>query len=424
MSNRWRIDSCASDGACIAVPPSKSVANRALVCASLAEGTSELVNVPLGDDTRRMVDGLRAMGTDIEVMGSLVVVRPNSLTGEVRVDCGLAGTTSRFLTTFALTRESPTVLDGADRLRERPMQHLHSAVRQLGGTVDYLGQDGYLPVRISPSTTYEKNVSVRGDASSQFLSSLMLVGPALGGLEITLEGPLVSRPYIDMTIGVMRRFGADVTVSDGRISVGARPYRACHFDIEPDFSSAAFLVGAAVVGRMQIRIPKLAKAQLQGDSFILEIARRMGARVVVDHDDIVVDSSESGRLTPVEVDLSDSSDLVPIVAVMALFAEGESVLNGVGFIRGKESNRIDDLSSELAKSGAAITTSPDGMTISGSQSLHSADLFVHDDHRLAMAFAVLGIGVAGISIDDSSVVSKSWPTFWTDMSPVLKIVPR
>lgn len=403
----------------VVVPGSKSLANRALICASLASGRSIISGLPDGDDVRLMRKNLTTLGVEISGDDALAKIEPGEVLHEVTVHCGLAGTTSRFLAAFAATRKSSTVIDGSQRLRERPMSDLMEALRQIGSRIDYLEAEGSLPVRVHAHSPSNREISLRGDISSQFISALMLIGPRLGGLTVHISTSLVSSSYIEMTAGVMRHFGAEVVIDDATIHVGGTPYVGTQYMVEPDFSSAAFPIVAALVGGSTVTVPRLALSATQGDAYVLDIALQAGAKIEQIGDDIRVRRDPTTSLRPFSVDLSDCSDLAPVVAVLALFAEGTSELSGIGFIREKESNRVDGLAIELRKCGASVEIFDDGLRIEGGTPLKGATLCVNGDHRLAMSFAVLALGVDGISIDDPAAVDKSWPSFWDDMSDVV-----
>lgn len=409
--------------AVVHVPGSKSVANRALLCAALArEGVSHVINIPSGDDCAAMMDALRSAGCVTADGGLAGGLFPGHAT---RFDAGIAGTTSRFLTAVAALSDGGVVIDGGEPLRRRPMEDLHTALRSLGATVEDLGEPGHLPVRVSrgqmnaPSET-----RVRGDVSSQFISALMLVAPCLeDGLRINVEGDLVSRPYVEMTADVMRAFGATVVLDGAVIQVDPGGYIASQYVVEPDYSSAAFPLMSLAFTEGRVRIPDLATARLQGDSYVTDIARMMGLSVGSEGSDIVIERSAGSTLRAVDLDLRDSSDLVPAVAVACSVIPGTSRLTGIGFIRSKESDRLGDLANELSSAGARITVDNDGLTIQGVERLAPTRSFVtHHDHRLGMAFSLLAAGGVTCSIDDEQVVSKSWPTYFSDMQGVLGTV--
>ena len=409
--------------ATVRVPGSKSVANRALVCALLADGVSTIEDIPAGDDVAAMLSALAATGRVVRTKDRIAVtggVAHGPLLAE-SIDCALAGTTSRFLTAVASLSATPVSIDGGVPLRARPMGDLHEALRTLGAHVEAPNR-GHLPVTVSRSGMRGGRVRVRGDASSQFISALMLIAPLLAeGLIIEIEGSLVSRPYVEMTSAVMQSFGADVRCEDAEVIVAPRPYLPRTYRIEPDYSSAAFPLGACLLAGGRVRIPGLALAQLQGDQRILDLVRDMGAVVGVDKDDVVVVAESPRRISPLSVDLSDCSDLVPVVATVLGFADGVSRLGGIGFIAAKESNRLADLASELGRAGIAVTNDSAGLTIHGATQVRTATFDTHHDHRLAMALSLVSLAGVDVTIDDADVVAKSWPSFFDDMSDILNV---
>ena len=406
--------------ATVEVPGSKSQANRALVCAFLAEGSSRISNVPNGDDTAALIEAMRVAGAATMRDGTVDVTGGSADRLPSSVWCNLAGTTSRFLTAVGSLSSHDVTVDGGDALRGRPMHDLHDALRSLGARVKTLGSPGHLPVRVGGTSPTGRQVALKGDVSSQFITSLMLIGPCLpDGLEIRVEGPLVSAPYIEMTAEVMRWFGAEVDVSLEQITVRPGRYVGRSCSVEPDFSSAAFPIVATVIGGGRVRVPGLASSRLQGDSRVLEIVSRMGAIVTTEGSDVVVVREPSRTVQPIFEDMGDCSDLVPVVAAACLVATGESVISGVGFIRGKESNRLEDLAAELRLLGADVHATADGLRVVGGRPLRHASLATHHDHRLGMAFATLSSVAPGLVIKDPHVVSKSWPGYFEVMAPVI-----
>jgi len=403
--------------ASVPVPGSKSVANRALVCAALANGESLLRGLPGGDDTDAMIDGLRRLGVGVEsVAPDEWRVRGAEILGGVEIDARLAGTTSRFLTAVAALGERVTTVSGDEALRRRPMGELHRALRALGANV--VSDDGRLPVSVSRGDLVGGVVDMAGDVSSQFVSALMMVAPLLpNGLEIRLTSPLVSRPYVAMTAAVMSTFGAEgIGVSESRISIESSGYRAVDTTIEPDASSASYPLAAAAITGGRVRVPGLTRQSWQGDVAIVDILGSMGCRISFDDGGAEVEGRE---LHGIEIDMADVSDLVPTVAVVAAFADSPTTITGVGFIRRKESDRIGDLVAGLAAVGCHAEALDDGLSIRSSGALRGARLGTHHDHRLAMAWSLLALRVPGISVDDPSVVSKSWPTWWDVRSTLL-----
>lgn len=405
----------------VRVPGSKSIANRALVCAMLANGESFIQGLPDGDDTAVIINALAAVGR-VRTIGPGTASIQGSTQGNLPgiIDAALAGTSSRFLTAVAALGDGTTLIDGGGPLRLRPMFELHNALTTLGAIITPLGDHGHLPVSVSRGELRGGEVNIRGDVSSQFISALMLIGPVLqSGLTLVIDGELVSRSYVQMTASVMSEFGANVEILEDRVVVAPSGYVSKEFVIEPDFSSAAFPIVAAVVSGIPVRIPQLNLSRLQGDAEILEIAREMGAEIFVDGDDIVVSRDLATALQPINVDMQDCSDLVPAVVVACALAHGVSAITGVGFIRNKESDRLGDLAVELTKSGAKIQVDNDGLTIHGVGALHSAKFDTHHDHRLAMSFALVALSAGTVDIDNAHVVSKSWPTYFEDMKAIL-----
>ncbi len=401
--------------AVVAVPGSKSIANRALVCAALADGISTFDNLPDGDDTEAMLTCLEVLGVGRNVVGvgsttiagTGGVLRP----GPARLPTRLAGTTSRFITAVAALGPGPYTIDGDPPLRARPMAPLHDALVALGATVHADEHWGHLPVSVSGPLHATGRIDVRGDISSQFLTALMLIGPYLpGGLSVRITTPLVSRPYLDITRAVMADFGHDgVSIGDDHIDVVAGRYRGREYVIEPDATSAGYPLAAAAICGGRVEIPGLTKASMQGDAGFCDVLAAMGCSSIRDEHSTVVEGGH--HLDGVDIDMVDLSDLVPTMAAVATFAASPTRIRGVGFIRAKESDRLGDLCGELRRLGANATETDDGLTIEPSD-LHGSRLATHHDHRLAMAFGLIGLRIAGVEVDDPGVVSKSWPGYW------------
>ena len=401
--------------AVVEVPGSKSIANRALVCAALAEGPSTLTEVPDGDDTEAMIDCLRALGLEVERDGTTVSIGGGVgqfRRGPVTLPARLAGTTSRFITAVAALGPGPYVVDGLPPLRRRPMRPLHEALATMGVTIRHGEEPGHLPVTVEgPFDVTVDEVSLRGDISSQYLTALMLVAPYLpNGMRFMLTTPLVSRPYVRITAAVMEAFGVPgVELGDRIITVPPGRYVAREYAIEPDASSAGYPLAAAAICGGTVRVPGLTDRAMQGDAAFCRVLERMGCEVRQDASGTTV--SRHGELRGIEVNMVDLSDLVPTLAAVAPFATSRTDIHGVGFIRGKESDRLTDLCAELRKASVDAQDNPDGLVVEPSAP-HTATLSTHHDHRLAMSFALVGLGASGIIVEDPDVVSKSWPGFW------------
>ncbi len=402
--------------AVVSVPGSKSIANRALICAALARSASTIKGLPDGDDTQAMLQSLRVLGATISLEKSdarietAVDVDRSDL---VSVDANLAGTTARFLTAVGALRRGQLTVTGNESLRSRPMKDLHVALGELGANLSWQDEKYCLPVTVCRGESYAHSIKIASDTSSQFVTALMLIAPLLeNGLRIELVGDVISLPYITMSASVMRAFGANVRVVDERnIVIDGGGYVGCEFTVEPDASSASYPLAAAAVVGGRVRVNGLWSNMIQGDGRFVDVLRQMGCGVQEDQDGISLVRDAGAPLLGIDIDMSEISDLVPTLAVVALFATTPTRIRGVGFIRKKESDRIGDLASELRKIGANVVEHVDGLEITP-QTLHPGRCDTHHDHRLAMAFGVAGLKQPGVMIDQPQVVSKSWPRFW------------
>lgn len=402
----------------VTVPGSKSLANRALVIGGLS-GHCEIDNVPDGDDCVAMVESIGLLGGQVSQVGSTVRIgAPIDLarSAPAVLDARIAGTTSRFLVGLASLVVGQTTITGEEALRRRPLGDLLEALASQGARVTSDG--GRLPVTVSRGSLHGGKISIPGDVSSQFISALMMIGPYLeGGLTLDVLGDPVSSSYVALTASVMGEFGVESQVTPSRVVVPAGVYQASRYVVAPDASSASYPLALAAIRGGTVRIPGLLRARDQGDYRIVEMLERSGCLVKVEGNDVVLTREERNALRAIDVDMRDCSDLVPTWAIVATQSVGTTRISGIGFIRNKESDRIGDLATELRVLGAEIRETDDGLEIDGGQ-LHGGALATHHDHRLAMAFGVLGCVVDGVRLDDAGVVSKSWPSFWDAMGIV------
>lgn len=403
-------------GRTIEVPGSKSVANRAVLLAALSNGPSVIRGVPAGDDVVAMVNGLRSLGALITWNDGVVSVSaPLNLADDapVRIDAALAGTTSRFLLAVAALRIGPTEIVGGPRLSARPFGGLVDALRGLGATID--GGPG-LPLTVRRSALRGNVTQMSGEVSSQFLSALLMIGPLLeGGLRLQWSGRLVSRPYLEMTAGIMRNFGVVSQVGEYEAIAMPASYVGQEFQVEVDASSAAYPAAAVAIGGGSVRITGAADIRLQPDCYIFDVLRRMGCQVRLVDGDVEVLRDPRKPLSAIDVDLRDASDLVPTVAAVACVANGTTRIRGVGFVRAKESDRIGDLAAEIRKFGIQVVEHDEGLDIVGAVPVGTR-VDPHDDHRLAMALALLGLAAPGTVVADPTVVRKSWPLYFDAMA--------
>ena len=413
-----------------AVPGSKSIMNRAMVCAALAEGESHLSGALVSDDTGAMLDCIRDLGIravldaearTVEVWGA---DGPPGVEGAV-LDARLSGTTSRFVAPMAVLGPAHVVLDGAPPLRARPMADLFDALDALGAEVTALGEPGHLPVQLSGGRRGLRGgtVTVRGDASSQFLSGLLLSGPVMPkGLTVEVTSELVSVPYVRMTVQVMASFGARVEHDDdfARIVVSPGGYTACDFTIEPDASAASYFFAAAALCGGRVRVEGLGPDSVQGDVAFVDVLEAMGAEVRREASAIEVRGT--GRLRGVTVDMADISDTAQTLAAIAPFADGPTTVTGIGFIRGKETDRIAAVVTELRRLGIEATEDADGFTVHPGAPRPGVVSTYHD-HRMAMSFALTGLRVPGIEIADPGCVAKTFPGFWDAVDGLRRPAP-
>ena len=399
----------------LSAPPSKSWTHRALVAAALADGVSRIESPLDAGDTRRTRAGLHALGVPIEDDAGSWIVRGGggALAGGARVACGESGTTARFLTALAAIGAEASIIDGVPRLRERPMDELVAALSALGARVG--AGAARLPLTIGGPGIRGGAVSVSGRRSSQFASALLLVAPALPqGLALTVTPPRASFSYALLTAQVLERFGVAVACGEaGSFRVGPGRVRPAVLRAEGDHSSASYLFLAAVVTEGRVRVSGLDPESLQPDARFTRDLAEAGCSVVTRDGEIEV---EGGRgVEAFDWDLEDAPDLAPTAAVLAIFARGVSRLRGLANLRAKESDRLAALAANLSRLGAAVRVEGDALIVRPAGNARGGALVdVASDHRIAMAFAVAGLRLPGITLSDESVVEKSYPGFWGD----------
>jgi 3-phosphoshikimate 1-carboxyvinyltransferase len=443
VSNRPGPGECA-----IHIPGSKSLTNRALLLAALAEGTSTLDNVLFSDDTRVMLDALSRLGFNVQVdeAASRVSVEggggrmPNE---QATLFLGNAGTAMRFLTAACCLGKGPYVLEGIERMHERPIGQLVEALGQLGARIEYRQHEGYPPLRVHGGSLTGGRIDFPRAVSSQYVSALLHVAPYLpDGLHFHSEAQLTSWPYVEMTLKLMQQFGAHLEKCQWRapatiIVAGGKQYRSQATTIEPDASNASyFLAAAALLPNAHCAIHGLGGESSQGDRhFASTVLRPMGAAVAAEGDRLAV--TGPAALRGIDVDLGDMPDLAQTLAVLAVFAEGATTIRGIGNLRVKETDRIAAMQHELGKLGATVTVhdgsdqrhAKDDITISppadgvlqhaGGEPITPESPVVietYDDHRMAMSFALLGLRQAGVVIDDPGCVNKTFPAFFAELA--------
>ena len=400
--------------ATIGVPGSKSVTNRALLLAALADGTSHITNPLLSDDSYWLLDALVRLGFDVRadrasskatVTGQRGIIQ-NSGTA---VFVGNAGTAARFLPPVLALGEGPYRVDGTPRMRERPVGDLVDAMRGLGAEVGYGEEEGRFPLVVEGGGIRGGTVRVAAAMSSQFVSGLLLAAPyAREPVVLEAEGR-EDWPYVGITAAVMRAFGVEVEVGRGRFAVGPAVYGATDFSVEPDASAASYFLAAAAVTGGRVRVPGLGARSTQGDLRFARVLAAMGCEVEVAEDHVRV--SGPRRLRGVEVDMNAFSDTMMTLAAIAPFADSPTEIRNVAHTRHQETDRIAAVATELRRLGVDVEERGDGLRIEPGP-VGSGTLETYGDHRMAMAFAVTGLAAPGIRIKDPGCVTKTFPDFF------------
>jgi 3-phosphoshikimate 1-carboxyvinyltransferase len=409
--------------ATIVVPGSKSITNRALILAALSDPDtgSELTGVLQSEDTEIMEGALRALGFRLTTdwPNQTVHVRRGASASPIPAKdadlfVGNSGTTMRFLTAMVSLGTGWYRLDGVTRMRERPIDDLLSALRQLGVDAQSEHNDGFPPVIIDADQIGGGEVRIRGDTSSQFLSAILMVAPlASENVTIEVDGPLVSQPYVAMTVQMMEQFGIQISTDlSTYFHLPVRPwYNGRKYQIEPDASAASYFFGAAAISRGRVTVPSISLEGLQGDARFVMLLYQMGCDVKRKPDRIMVAGSP---LHGIDVDMNSISDTVMTLAAVACFAEGPTTIRNVAHIRHKETDRLAALATELRRLGAEVDEFADGLTITP-RPLHGAEVETYNDHRMAMSLALIGLKVPGVVIKNPGCVAKTYPGFWDDL---------
>lgn len=414
--------------ATVRLPGSKSLTNRHLVCAALADGRSVLHNASFCDDAARMIEGLGRLGIRsvslpeadrVEVEGC----RGHLPADEGEIDAGDAGTVMRFLTALVTLGHGRYRLDGSDRMRERPIGPLADGLRELGAAISYEQRAGYPPLTVVTRGLLGGTVALARPVSSQFVSALLLVAPyASRDVMLRIDGGPTSRPYVDMTVAVMRALGVEVlcTPSADRFVVpSTQRYQAQAVTIEPDASAATYFWSAAAVCGGRVTVAGLGRDSVQGDVGFVELLARMGCAVEQTAAGLTV-CGPTGRLRGIDADLSAMPDAAPTLAVVALFADGPTRIRNVANLRIKETDRLAALERELSRLGATVEPIDDGLTIHPPTRLRPATIETYNDHRMAMSFAVAGLAAGDVVIRAAECVAKSFPGFFETLGELAR----
>ncbi len=413
----------------VRLPGSKSISNRALLLAALAEGVTELHGLLDAEDTRVMIAALRTLGVSIELDGARARIEGCGGAFPVReadLFLGNAGTAMRPLAAALAFAGGRYRLDGVARMRERPIGDLVDALAALGARIAYEGTPGYPPIRIEPAAfAGRERVDIKGDVSSQFASGLLMAAPLIApadGLLVRISGALISQPYVALTLALMRRFGVKVE----RVAAGGTAFRVPRaryrapgrFAIEGDASGASYFLALGALAGGPVRVLGVGRDSVQGDIAFADVLERMGASIRWGED--WIEARGAGRLRALDCDCTAIPDAAMTAAVAALFADGATRLAGIGSWRVKETDRIAAIAAELRKLGAVVETGADWLKIEPPARLREATIDTYDDHRMAMCFALAAAGGVPVHIRDPQCVAKTFPDYFNALRSLLR----
>jgi 3-phosphoshikimate 1-carboxyvinyltransferase len=403
--------------ATITAPGSKSYTNRALFIAAITPGKVRITNPLISDDTQAMLSCLKSLGVKtvqkpsyIEVVGDISSVTDQSY--ELNAD--LSGITMRFILALCCVVPGKQTLQSQPGLQKRPVSDLVEGLRRLGAEIDYLGKPGHLPLRINSSELLSGEVKLSGEGSSQHLSAVLMIAPIVGNLTIEVIGKLISKPYVDMTVDIMKHFGVSVSGTNHQKYKASGQYRAVDYEVEGDVSSASYFFAIAALTKSAISVEGINPESKQADLKFLNILAKMDSTISRSKHGIMVSGNGVKAL---DVNMRDCPDQAQTLAVLAAFAEGKTTISGIKSLRVKETERVKALEQELGKMDIKTVSTPDTLTIHGGKP-QPASIATYGDHRMAMSFAVAGSKLAGMEIQNPGVVSKTFPDFWKKLAEI------
>ncbi|HAA74253.1 TPA: 3-phosphoshikimate 1-carboxyvinyltransferase [Candidatus Latescibacteria bacterium] len=408
----------------VEIPGSKSYTNRALLIAALADGETVVEGALFSDDTNYMAKSLRRLGIDVVEDQANARFTVQGCGGKIPASSaelfvGNSGTTARFLTAFVSLGKGEYVIDGSERMRERPIQDLLDGLEALGVDAKSEAGNGCPPIRIKANGIRGGRTFVPGDRSSQYFTALLLSVPyAREDVEVRVVGDLVSKPYLDMTADIMRHFGVDTrndSYNTFSVQAGLR-YRAQPYHIEPDATNATYFFGAAALTGGKVRVQHLTRESAQGDVRFVEVLEKMGCGIADVDGGIEVTGPE--HLSRIDIDLNDMPDTMPTLCALAPFADGPVTIRNVAVLRLHETDRIAAMETELTKLGISLRTWADGIEIQPADTIIPAEVDTYDDHRMAMSLALIGLRAPGVVIRDPECVNKTFPTFFDTLARI------
>lgn len=416
----------------VALPGSKSVSNRALLLAALADGKTTLTGLLRADDTERMLESLEKLGIGVEFQGDTSVCvtgcagRIPARSADLFI--GNAGTAARTLTALLAFAEGSYRIDGIARMRERPIADLLEALRALGADIVCEEKEGFLPLRFSPARPASGRVRVRGNVSSQYLTALLMIAPVIAGpegLTIEIEGELISRPYVEMTLAMMRDFGAciDVSAKGDAFRVHPGTYRAKpQYRVEADASGASYFLALGALTGGPVTVTGVGEGALQGDVAFADVLSEMGADVVKTHDSITVSRPADRALQGIALDCTRIPDAAMTFVPMALACQGPVHLTGIASWRVKETDRLAAMAREMRRFGAVVEEGPDYIVVQKPADgiLTDAVVDTYDDHRMAMSLALAACAGVTVTVKDPGCTAKTYPTFFEEFTRLVR----
>ena len=400
------------------IPGSKSVTHRAFIMAALASGVSQIENPCLCSDTLMTLNGLKSLGVKIEEKPNSIIIHGTGghfAESQDSLFFENSGTSLRFFVTLCTLTDRPITITGNARMEERPIGGLVDALHELGCKIIYLKDTGFPPLKIFPGLEGGM-CHLKGNISSQYFSSILISSPfAQNAIQIQPMTEIRSRPYIDITIDMMHHFGIQVnedeTTRHLQIS-NTQKYSAVNYVVEGDFSSASYFLTAVAIMGGKIKLVGLNSKSHQGDIIYLDILRRMGCQVIIETDSIQLSRDPSAKLVGVSYNMGNYPDIVQSLCVVASFASSASYISNIAHLKHKETDRIEATASELRKIGVKIETTSHSMKIVPQETYNGAQINTYDDHRMAMAFSIIGLKIPGIFIENPACVDKSFPHFY------------
>jgi 3-phosphoshikimate 1-carboxyvinyltransferase len=415
----------------VRLPGSKSISNRVLLLAALAQGTTVVRDLLHSDDTERMLEGLGTLGVQVESLGdnaySVVGCGGNFPNKNAKLFLGNAGTAFRPLTAALALSGGNYELSGVARMHERPIGDLVDALRQLGADIRYLSNEGFPPLQISPAKLAGEKAQVRGDVSSQFLTGLLMALPLLNRtVKVEVVGELISKPYIEITLAMMARFGVVVQRDGWRsftVVAGSCYVSPKEIFVEGDASSASYFLAAGAIGGGPVQVEGVGKSSVQGDVRFAEALEKMGAVISMGDNWIEAHAPADNKLKAIDLDCNHIPDAAMTLAIAALYADGTTTLRNIASWRVKETDRIAAMATELRKVGATVEEGADYIRITPPAQIKRAAIDTYDDHRMAMCFSLVSFGGAGVRINDPKCVAKTFPDYFERFAKVTQAVP-